>query len=344
MYANFSLIFSCFLYTFVMKYGFIEAKDIVQETSFWQSPSWKNILLLSGQAREVFYYWNPRTSWLLVEIRSVGFWCFAAFSLGVTKWQIWSDIEIMLESLVEFLKNKSIFFLQIEPIEEIWNLKQGQIIQKSYKHFLTPYTRVLDLTLSEDDLLRQMHEKWRYNIRLAIKRGVKILSVKSTKENIDIWMNLLMETTSRDGFSGNSRKYYEEFLHQIENSQLGGLYFAYFEGRVIAGGIFVFTSSRGIYYYGVSSSKKEDKRNMAPYLLQWSALCEAKHRSIPVFDFLGVADPANVSDTLWGVTDFKEKFWGNLIRLPEKNIIIIKPRLYRVFLMGRSIVKMLRRS
>lgn len=33
------------------------------------------------------------------------------------------------------------------------------------------------------------------------------------------------------------------------------------------------------------------RKHMAPYLLQWEAILEAKRRSLSVYDFLGVAPP-----------------------------------------------------
>jgi lipid II:glycine glycyltransferase (peptidoglycan interpeptide bridge formation enzyme) len=54
---------------------------------------------------------------------------------------------------------------------------------------------------SAEDILASMHEKGRYNIRLAQKRGVHIEAVSPTEENLDIWMNLVRETTIRDSFS-----------------------------------------------------------------------------------------------------------------------------------------------
>jgi lipid II:glycine glycyltransferase (peptidoglycan interpeptide bridge formation enzyme) len=67
---------------------------------------------------------------------------------------------------------------------------------------------------------------------------------------------------------------------------------------VIAGGIFVFTPERAIYYYGASSSAPDDRKQMAPYLLQWTAICDAKKKQIPIYDFLGVADPSDPYDGL----------------------------------------------
>jgi lipid II:glycine glycyltransferase (peptidoglycan interpeptide bridge formation enzyme) len=351
-----------------MKYDFIEEKDIPASVSFWQSPSWKHILLSCGQAKEVFYFGNSTSTWILIEIRSIGIGQYGAFSLGIESFQIWEDFSEFLSSLKQILWEKGVIFLQMEPIEEVWSMKwqgwsekdevwrlkdnekiQNEVshnplfieewdLQKPYKKFLTPYTRVIDLSFSEEEILKQMHEKGRYNIRLAERRSVKVSRVSTSQENIDIWMSLLTETTSRDGFSQNSRKYYESFLLEVQEKNMGGLYFARFEDRIIAAGIFVFTPSRAIYYYGASSSDKEDRKQMAPYLLQWTAILEAKKREIPVYDFLGVADPEDPKDSLLGVTEFKEKFGGTRIKLPEKICIKLSWK-YSVFTMIRILLR-----
>ncbi len=314
-----------------MKYDIVPSSEVQQSTlSFWQSSIWSEIIILSWQARESFYFGNKDTTCLHIEIRSIGLGFFGAFSLGISAIQVAPDWDICIDHLQTLLQGRGILFLQIEPIDDIWIPSSSQK-NRIYKKFLTPHTRILDLTKTEDEILAQMHEKWRYNIRLASKRGVTVERVNSSKENIDIWIWLLHETLSRDNFAGNSRKYYEIFVSELEKNNQWWLYFASFEGRVIAAGIFVYVLDRAIYYYGASSSKPEDRKQMAPYLLQWHAICEARSRNIPVYDFLWVADPSNPDDTLRWVTDFKEKFWWTLLVLPEKILFPLSWK-YSVFL------------
>lgn len=323
-----------------MQYRIIWASEVPPgDLSWWQSPRWAEILMISGQAREVFYFGDISTSYILIEIRSIWLWLYGAFSLGVSSSQIGSDWDSMIAELQKYLKEKNILFLQIEPIGRELNSKNRQ---KPYKKFLTPHTRVLDLTLTEGDILAQMHEKWRYNIRLAAKRGVVVERALATPENIDIWMRLLMDTLVRDGFAGNSRAYYETFVENIEQSDMWWLYLARFEGRVIAGGIFVFTPSRAIYYYGASSSSPDDRKQMAPYLLQWTAICEAKNKQIPLYDFLGVADPSDPDDDLRWVTYFKEKFGWKIEILPSKIFYSLSWK-YNIFLWVQKIKNLLSR-
>jgi lipid II:glycine glycyltransferase (peptidoglycan interpeptide bridge formation enzyme) len=76
-----------------------------------------------------------------------------------------------------------------------------------------------------------MKPKGRYNIKLAQKKEVEVKSVEKTLDNIKLYYNLMLETTLRDNFSGNSIDYYTNFLNKIENSEL---LLAYKDEKVIA--------------------------------------------------------------------------------------------------------------
>jgi lipid II:glycine glycyltransferase (peptidoglycan interpeptide bridge formation enzyme) len=112
----------------------------------------------------------------------------------------------------------------------------------------------------------------------------------------------MKETTGRNNFSGNTLEYYKTYLESIQESQL---FFAYFEKKVIAAGIFITSEDTMIYYYGASGS--EYRSLMAPYLLQWRVIEHAKKRKLKLYDFLGVAGPDETNSSLAGVTDFKMK-------------------------------------
>jgi lipid II:glycine glycyltransferase (peptidoglycan interpeptide bridge formation enzyme) len=47
-----------------------------------------------------------------------------------------------------------------------------------------------------------------------------VKEVEKTKENVEIFYNLMCETTARDDFHGNTLDYYFIFLNELENSKL----------------------------------------------------------------------------------------------------------------------------
>lgn len=313
--------------------------------SFWQGSIWKNILLDSHQAVnvEIFSYEDMS---ILIEFRSVWLGMTWAFSLGIDH-TLYS--QVFFEKAEEFAKKHGAIFWQREDYFDKSAL--SLIVKKSsnktlpvYKYFLEPYTRVIDLRKDEPTILGEMHEKWRYNIRLAEKRWVNTLWVESTQKNIDIWMGLLQDTTARDGFSHNSRSYYEHFLKNLATENAGGLLFAYFEEQVIAGGIFVYSWESALYYYGASVSDREMRKHMAPYAVQWEAIREGKRRECIFYDFLWVASPYGDDDGhLRWVTDFKEKFGWEIVYLNKKIHISLsyKEKIHSIL---RSLKKLLPRK
>lgn len=304
------------------------------KVSFWQSEIWGNILIHSWQAIAIQWIKHGDDT-ILIEFRNIWLGMIWAFSTGIDMRHIdekdlrpWKSIAKKYWAIFwqrEYLSNGN-------SLREIW-------WSKPYRHFLEPYTRILDLTLDESSLLAQMHEKGRYNIRLAEKRWVTVEWIEPTVEHMDIWMWLIAETTDRDGFAHNNRTYYEVFLHQGDTTRLA---FAYYAGNVIAAGIFVFHGDTAIYYYGASSSDREVRKHMAPYLLQWFAIGEAKKRGCTTYDFLGIASPGSVDDRLAGVSAFKEKFGWEVLELGQKTLIPLSWK-YSLFLILRKLKRVISR-
>mgnify|MGYP002366064872 CR=1 FL=1 len=302
-------------------------------TSFWQSSIWQSILHDSAQARDVTVFGYGIEA-IMIEFRPVGMGMIWAFSLGIdsslyTEW--------FLQKCWKYISRQGGIFWQIEEYDISHGIPQSVKYKTYGKHFLEPWTRILDLSKTEEELMASMHEKWRYNIRLAWKRGILTEWVQPTPENIDIWMWLLAETTDRDGFSQNSKEYYIAFLRIIRDSNTWGLIFARLWDRVIAAWIFVFYHSNAIYYYGASTSDPDLRKNMAPYLLQWEAIREAKLRGCKTYDFLGVAPPDAIGHSLSWVSNFKEKFGWTSISIGSKYLYIASPIRYALFVIVRAI-------
>ncbi len=322
-------IFVCISSCFCRLFHMLSINTSIPKNSFWQSDIWKRILSDSHQCESIEMI---QISWGMVflEVRKIGMGFFGGFIL----WTIFDLTEEDIKIISEFSKKKECLFFQMEPLF-------GNISPKwfnPYRYFLEPYTRIIDLTQSEDEILWNMHEKGRYNIRLSQKRWVHTRWVEHTPENIKIWMELLADTTSRDGFFQNSQTYYEVFLSEISLSNKGWLLFAYYNEKPIAAGIFVYYEDQAIYYYGASVSDRDLRKHMAPYLIQWEALLEGKRRGCCSYDFLGIAHPDDPASHLRWVSEFKEKFGGQVRKLPEKKLFVISWK-YWLFLSVRNIKK-----
>lgn len=289
--------------------------------SFWQEKNRWEILIKSKQAEKILFVDD-----LQVEKRSIWFWQYGLFIL----WLESKKTTIVDTKLINLCRQEKSLFIQIETYNIIGN---GQVIINKifkswyYKKFITPYTAVIDLSKNEEQILADMKPKWRYNIRLAEKKEIKIIDVDKSDDNIKIFYNLLMETTSRDGFSWNNIVYYTTFLKTIKNSHL---LIAYKDNKPIAAWIFVFDKDVSIYYYWASTNDSEYRNLMAPYLLQWTAIQKAKEFWSKYYDFLWIATPWEKNSSLAWVTDFKLKLTKDIINVSDSYIWINNIILYRL--------------
>lgn len=107
-----------------------------------------------------------------------------------------------------------------------------------------------------------------------------------------------------------------------------------------AAGIFAYFGETAIYYYGASSSDRDIRRDMATYLLQWSAIQEGIKRGCETYDFLGISEDG--TGKLAGVTEFKLRFHPEKVHLPEEVVIIYKPFLLKLLQFVSKVRKLFR--
>jgi len=204
--------------------------------------------------------------------------------------------------------------------------------KKSPRHIHCETTRIIDLTKTEEDILKQMKPKGRYNIKVANKHDITV----KESHDIDAFYELVTETGARDSFAHLSKKHYQSFLDYIPGSFLLLAYDK--ETKPIAGVLSVIWKKNGIYYYGASNHAERAK--MAPYLLQWESMKRCKSLGCLSYDLLGVAPEGAGHTHPWaGITSFKEKFGGELVNYPAEQMIILKPVVYWMLQMKRRILK-----
>jgi len=171
----------------------------------------------------------------------------------------------------------------------------------------------------EDALFMNLTQKTRYNIRIAMKKGVTV-EVRG-KEALGDFMRLMAVTGERDGFSIRSKAYFEKMLHS-----LGGhirLYMAYYEGEAIAGAVTTNYGGKACYIYGASDNAHRNV--MATYLIQWEMIRWAVETGCIVYDFQGVSGNLDENDPLYGLYRFKRGFNGTLDELAGEFDFIYMP-------------------
>src|SRR3989339_258559 len=243
------------------------------------------------------------------------------------------------QKIIDLAKTQRTVYIRFEnPSEKITDFLKNLKFQTAKKSYLPETTLILDLTQTEEEILKQMKPKGRYNIKLAQKKGLTIENFnyqdeKKLKSAIANFHQILKETASRDKFFSHDQDYYLKMLLALKNH--AKLYLAKYENKYIAGIITTQFQNTVIYYYGASSS--QHRAVMAPYLLQWTAIQAAKKNGFEIYDFLGIAPTSNYHSResgkkhpLQSVTDFKLKFGGIIISYPESKEYIFKPFLNKI--------------
>lgn len=184
-----------------------------------------------------------------------------------------------------------------------------------------PDTVQLDLTLPLETLLNECKPKWRYNIRLAEKKGVTVscFSGSEAEKGIDFFYRLYCETAARDGIAIHSEAYYRSLCRLAADSQYNNskeritvsVYTAFFAEQPLAAIITLFTPYQAVYLYGASSN---EHRNLMPaYLLQWRAIQDAKIYGCRLYDFYGIPPRDDPNHPMYGLYRFKTGFGGAII-------------------------------
>ena len=158
---------------------------------------------------------------------------------------------------------------------------------------------------TEEELLAGFHQKWRYNIRLAQRKGVSVRICG--KEMVPAFSELMLTTGVRDGFVTRQPEYFANMLDNL--GEHARLYMAFDpEGTPIAGTLAIHYGDKVWYLYGASSN---EHRNLMPnYLLQWSMIRWAVETGCRVYDFRGVSGDISEDNPHYGLYRFKQGFHG----------------------------------
>lgn len=185
----------------------------------------------------------------------------------------------------------------------------GHSVKEIHPH----HTWLLDLD-NPETLLQGMKQKWRYNIRLAERKGVKIHTSQDSKDVTKVYA-LLKSTAERQGISIHSEVYYKTMVEVLAKYNMIQLYLAEYQGNIIAGNIMIGFGNTMTYVHG--GTDNEHRSVMAPHLLQWQAIMDAHQQCYKTYDFFGIAPPniaPNMPNHPWaGITRFKQGFGGRLV-------------------------------
>ncbi len=240
-----------------------------------------------------------------------------------------------IQELYKIGKENNCIFIQLEPNVETSENKKNEIIKlglvPSAHPLFTKYTFVLDLTKTEEEILKNMHPKTRYNIRVAQKHGVKITE-ENSEEAFKEYLRLTKETTQRQGFFAHTQNYHKLMWETLrggtENNKLSAhLFLAKYKNKTLAAWILFIFKDTLYYPYGASSS--ENREAMASNLMMWEAIKFGKELGLKKFDMWGSLGPnPDEKDPWFGFHKFKLGYGPMPVEFVGSFDLIINKPLY----------------
>lgn len=214
------------------------------------------------------------------------------------------------KDLVSVLSGKRLFMLDIEALTE----KQSEFFKDNYGYKAIKSTSLpsktirIDLKKSEPKLLKELHSKTRYNIKIAEKKGVTI----EESEDIDQFSVFWHSSAKKRGLYFSLEKEIRSIYRAFgRNAQL---LYAFLEGELVAAVLLLFTSDGAYYMYAAANEK--GKKNYAPTLLTWKSILYAKAKDKKYYDFEGIYDERYPIKSWRGFSRFKKSFGGREIKYP----------------------------
>ena len=251
----------------------------------------------------------------------------------------WAVLKELAMALKELLPKDTAFIRFDPPWHTAGAYGPPHPFIRSSADIQAPDTVLIDLSQSMESIMAQMKPKWRYNARLALKKGVTIR--RCGAEEIDVFYELLKETACRDGIAIHGIEYYRTLLEE-GHSPLLALYLAEHEGDLLAGIVTLFRGREAVYLYGASSDKKRSL--MAPYALQIKAMEDAKEAGCEEYDLFGIPPNEDPSHPMAGLYRFKTGFGGRIIHRPGSWDYPCRPLLYRLFRSAEALRKKRRKK
>jgi peptidoglycan pentaglycine glycine transferase (the first glycine) len=243
-------------------------------------------------------------------------------------------LERVLAELENAVRQERALFVKIDPDVRA-DTAEGEMVMEtlrrrgwhaSREQVQFRNTILIDLTRSPDEMLAAMKSKWRYNVRLAVRKGVRVH--RGTLADLPLLVDMYAQTSARDGFIIRPEEYYHDawgtfieagwaqpLIAEVEGEPVAMVIIFHFPSAEFAkSGVEGLSACAGRAWYMYGASRSVHREKMPNHLLQWEAMRWAQEQGCTVYDMWGAPDVLDESDPLWGVYRFKQGFGGEFVR------------------------------
>jgi lipid II:glycine glycyltransferase (peptidoglycan interpeptide bridge formation enzyme) len=207
--------------------------------------------------------------------------------------------------------------------------------QVASKGLFLKHTYVVDLTKPEDEPLRNAAADFRYSVRYARKRGVRV-EERTDDQAFEVFYRLYSDTCLRAGYVGHDKRYHQAAWETLRDAGLArillGLYTPEGRGEPVPLAAWMIYNFRDTLYYPYAGSSDQFRSLKANDLVAWEAINLGKRLGLKRFDLWGTLPPDSDPNHPWhGFSHFKAKLGGDLVEhLGTYDLVLNRP-LYALF-------------
>lgn len=215
---------------------------------------------------------------------------------------------------------------QLELSAKSENLFKTLGLKKAPMYLSVEYAGVLDLTKSEDEIMKGMRQRLRRALRKAAKNNI-IVEKSTDPKDIKEFYNIQLQTAKRHDFFAFSEGFLTKQFRAFAQNNEAILYKAIYNGEVLAENFMIFYGNEASYHYGVSS-ELGTKLSGAP-LLHLTAMRDARERGIKRYNLWGIVGEDETDHRFYGVSVFKRGFGVDELKYLPAHDLILKPLAYQ---------------
>ena len=170
---------------------------------------------------------------------------------------------------------------------------------------------ILDISKSEEQLLKEMRKTTRYTIKKMEKEGVEITQSTDPAGMQQFW-SIYESTFERQQFTPFSKSYLQTEFELYSKDGQAVFFFGAHKGEMVAAAIIIFWGGQAFYHHSgsITLTTSGSSGSNVSYLLQWRVIQEAKRRGCTLYNFWGIAPEDRPGHAWAGLSLFKKGFGG----------------------------------
>ena len=283
-------------------------RHAASHTNFLQSKQWYEVNKSIGH-KPIFLMFSEK-SYCLAIIKDAKGGRFLEIPCGpILDYQNRNELELAMAEIYRYAKQNNCVFVRFRPnLEET---PENRTLIESLPSLSASYflhaenTIFVDLTQSEEDLLKNMRRQTRYEVRRSEKLNFKVKK-SNTPEILREFHQIQAETAKRQGFIPPRRKdlnaYAKAFGSDLQ------IYRATLDGKPVAYGLVLTDALEGDYFEAASTEL--NYKFPGAYALQWHVMKDLKKQGKLRYNLWGIAPAGQKNHKFAGVTTFKTGFGG----------------------------------